>query len=57
LKEERKTKEKQVMDEKERKAAFRGLVAFTKVVLRESKMGVQDGSKSISVVALEGKTA
>jgi hypothetical protein len=41
LKEERKTKEKQDMDEKERKAALRGLVAFTKVVWREFKMGIE----------------
>ena len=41
MKEERKAKEKQVMDEKERKAAFRGLVAFTKVVWREFKMGIE----------------
>ena len=39
LKEERQAKEKQAMDEKERKAALRGLVAFTKVVWKESKMG------------------
>jgi hypothetical protein len=38
-KEEREAKEQQVMDEKERRAALRGLVGFAKMVWKEFRMG------------------
>jgi hypothetical protein len=38
-KEERKTKKWQLMDEKERKVALRGLVGFGKMVWKEFQMG------------------
>jgi hypothetical protein len=37
--EERKAKEQQAMDEKERRAALRGLVGFRKMVWKEFQMG------------------
>ena len=39
-KEEREAKEQQVMDEKERRAALRGLVGFAKGVWKEFQMGI-----------------
>jgi hypothetical protein len=39
-KEERKAKEQQEMDEKERRAALRGLVGFAKGVWKEFQMGI-----------------
>jgi hypothetical protein len=38
-KEERKAKEQQLTDEKERKAALRGLVGFGKMIWKEFQMG------------------
>jgi hypothetical protein len=38
-KEEREAKEQQAMDEKERRAALRGLVGFAKMVWKELRMG------------------
>lgn len=38
-KEERKAKEQQLTDEKERKAALRGLVGFGKMIWKEFRMG------------------
>ena len=38
-KEERDAKEQQAMDEKERRAALRGLVGFAKMVWKELRMG------------------
>jgi len=38
-KEERKRKEQEVMTEKQRKAALRGMITFAKIVWKEFKMG------------------